>query len=127
MRKIVIVPKAHNSRQVIENPRGGKSIIGLDRGINIFKKSFSEKLEENLIKELKENNLDYNVEIDRFYGPIEFLVNEEDDLVLISPYIKNIVDMSNMERSNYYLLNENEFLEGNVENIIKHLVKNNSK
>ncbi len=127
MRKIVIVPKAHNSRQVIENPRGGKSIIGLDRGINIFKKSFSEKLEENLIKELKENNLDYNVEIDRFYGPIEFLVNEEDDLVLISPYIKNIVDTSNMERSNYYLLNENEFLEGNVENIIKHLVKNNSK
>ena len=127
MRKIVIVPKAHNSRQVIENPRGGKSIIGLDRGINIFKKSFSEKLEENLIKELKENNLDYSVEIDRFYGPIEFLVNEEDDLVLISPYIKNIVDTSNMERSNYYLLNENEFLEGNVENIIKHLVKNNSK
>ncbi len=65
--------------------------------------------------------MDYNVKLDQSFGDMEELIKEKTNLILISPYIKNYVDISNIDENKYYILSEKEFLEGNIENIIKNL------
>ncbi len=87
--------------------------FGMDRGLNIFKKSLSETL--------KEKNMDYEVYVDSTYDGPKKLIQDEDTLLLISPYIKDKVDIDGISKNNYYILSENEFNDGYVEDIITYL------
>lgn len=87
--------------------------FGMDGGLNIFKKSLSETL--------KEKNMDYEVHVDSTYDDLKNLIQDEDTLLLISPYIKDKVDIDGISKNNYYILSENEFNNGYVEDIITYL------
>ncbi|CUU49427.1 hypothetical protein [Clostridium beijerinckii] len=95
--------------------------FGMDGGLNIFKKSLSEILKEKLNQKLKEKNMDYKVNVDSTYDDLKNLIQDEDTLLLISPYIKDKVDIEDISKNNYYILSENEFNDGYVEDIITHL------
>lgn len=95
--------------------------FGMDGGLNIFKKSLSETLKEKLNQKLKEKNMDYEVHVDSTYDDLKNLIQDEDTLLLISPYIKDKVDIDGISKNNYYILSENEFNDGYVEDIITRL------
>lgn len=115
MKNIVIISKVI----VGVRPRA----IGMERGLNIFKKSLSKKLKENLDKKLKEKNMDYRVEIDRTYESLEDLIKNGADLILISPFIKENIDVKNINKNNYYIMSEKEFLDGYIEAIVDYIEK----
>lgn len=48
-------------------------------------------------------------------------------MLLISPYIKDKVDINNISKNNYYILSEKEFNDGYVENIIRYLEELDNK
>jgi len=56
-----------------------------------------------------------------FESPNELLANDG-LVVLISPYIKSRVDVSNFAPEKYYLLSEEEFNEGIVNRIMEKIV-----
>lgn len=100
---------------------GRPNPFGMDRGLNIFKKSLSETLKEKLNQKLKEKNMDYKVHVDSTYDDLKNLIQDEDTLLLISPYIKDKVDIDGINKNNYYILRETEFNDGYVEDIITYL------
>ncbi|WP_026885560.1 hypothetical protein [Clostridium beijerinckii] len=113
MKNIIIIAK------VIVGARPNP--FGMDRGLNIFKKSLSETLKEKLNQKLKEKNMDYAVHVDSTYDSLKNLIQDEDTLLLISPYIKDKVDIGGISKNNYYILTEKEFNDGYVEDIITYL------
>lgn len=86
LKNIVIASKA----VVGMRPR---PIRGMDKGLNIFKKSLSQNLQNKLKIALKENNMDYEVSIDQTYDSIEDIIKNNARLVLISPYIKENISL----------------------------------
>lgn len=102
--------------------------FGMDKGLNIFKKSLSKNLKDNLDKNLKENGMDYRVSIDHTYDSIANLIQNNVKLVLISPYVKDHINLNNINKNNYYILREKEFNDRYVKDIIIYLKKvNNGK
>lgn len=115
MRKIVIVSKVISG--VRPNP------FGLDGSGNPFKKSFSEKLKEELNNSFKEKNMDYTVEIDTEFDPLEKIIKNGAYKILISPFIKDAVNLDEIKKDDYYILNEDEFSNCVIDNILKELAK----
>lgn len=101
--------------------------FGMDGGLNIFKKSLSETFKENLNKKLKEKNMNYEASVDFTYDSLKNLIKDGASLLLLSPYIKEIVNTSNINKNDYYILSEKEFINGYVENIISYLEELDSK
>ncbi|MFS0781477.1 hypothetical protein [Bacillus sp. 1P06AnD] len=95
--------------------------FGMDGGLNIFKKSLSDKLKNKIKERLVQENMDYEVSVDTTYDSCESIINNVANLILISPYIKNNVEVNNLNPKSYYLLNENEFNEAYVEDIITYI------
>ncbi|MCR2043454.1 hypothetical protein [Anaerosalibacter massiliensis] len=48
-------------------------------------------------------------------------------MLLISPYIKDKVDINNISKNNYYILSDKEFNDEYVENIIRYLEELDNK
>jgi hypothetical protein len=94
--------------------------MGLDRQVLFFKKKKSAILKENIEKYIKENELNHclNVDIAEGYETPEELINKDGILVLISPYIKNQIDLTSIPKDKYYVLSEDEFITGKVEKIV---------
>lgn len=113
MKNIIIVSKAVTG--IRPNP------FGPEGRLNIFKKSQSETLKENLNQKFKEKNMSYKAAIDFTFDSLEDLIRDGASLILISPYIKERIDMSNISKNQYYILSEKEFNEGYTENIISYL------
>lgn len=113
MKKIVIVAKVSLDSRA--------KPVGLDGGVNFFKKSLSRSLSDNLNERLIEENMDYQADVDQTYDSLEDLIRNGADLVLISPYIRDNISTENLDEANYYMLNEQEFLDGEVDNIISRL------
>ncbi|SQB01202.1 Uncharacterised protein [Clostridium beijerinckii] len=65
--------------------------------------------------------MDYKVHVDSTYDDLKNLIQDEDTLLLISPYIKDKVDIDGINKNNYYILRETEFNDGYVEDIITYL------
>lgn len=89
----------------------GRKQQGVDGGINIFKKSYSTLLEEKLNEKFSQNGLKYEAKVDN--DDIMSIVNNENvDLILISPYIKDAVlkTLTDVEMEKCYFLTENEFI-----------------
>lgn len=101
--------------------------FGMDKGFNIFKKSLSEKFKANLDQALKENSMDYSVSIDKTYANIDSFIQNDAKLVLISPYVKEYVNVNNMSANNYYILSEKEFNDGYTKDIITFLKQTNNE
>ncbi|GAB6169564.1 hypothetical protein JCM1393_20240 [Clostridium carnis] len=115
MRSIIIISKVN-----IGISPGAR--VGINRkGLNIFKKTLSTSLKDNLKEKLIEENMDYNVEVDNSYDNCENIIKKGVNLLLISPYIKDKIDIKNINKKYYYILSEKEFNEGYVEDIIEYL------
>ncbi|WP_342506362.1 hypothetical protein [Sporosarcina sp. FSL K6-2383] len=95
--------------------------FGWDGGWTIFKKPLSEKLEVSIRKRLRQEGMDYDVSVDTTYDTCETIINNGASLILISPYIKHIVEVNNLNPRSYYLLNENEYNDAYVEEIIANI------
>lgn len=98
--------------------------IGIDRGGNIFKGTLSGALKNNLKERLSEEKIDCNIEVDRTYDNCETMVKRGVNLILVSPYVKDKVDMDRVHKNHLYVLSEKEFNKGYVENIVEY-IKNN--
>lgn len=119
MKNIVIVSKVNFGAR--PNP------FGMDGGLNIFKKSISETFKDNLNKKLKEKNMNYEASVDSTYDSLKNLIKDGASLLLLSPYIKEIVSTNNINKNDYYILSEKEFINGYVENIISYLEELDNK
>ncbi|MGD6842548.1 hypothetical protein ACQCVH_08485 [Bacillus infantis] len=117
MRNIVIVSK------VVVGARPNP--FGIDRGLNIFKKSYSKTLESHLNQIFLEKGLDYKASVDSTYDSLTELIQNGARLLLISPYIKEYVDVHILNNDRYYILSEEEFNNGYTENIIAFLKEMN--
>lgn len=113
MRNIVIIAKVLVGMRY--NP------FGLDGGQILFKKSLSEKLKSALKERFIQGKMDYDVTVDTTYESCETIIRNGASLLLISPYVKNMVDVTNMDSKRYYFLNEDEFNNSDVEGIIRYL------
>lgn len=105
-----------------------KDIVGMranpfemDGGLNIFKKSLSETLKNKIKERLIQENMDYDVSVDTTYDSCETILHNGASLILISPYIKNNVEINNLNPKSYYMLSENEFNNAYVEDIITYI------
>lgn len=110
MKKVVILSKAIVGKRPIA--------YGLDRGFNPFRKPLSKVLQDNLNTKFKELNMDYQAVVDKSYGNMEDLIKEGADTILISPYIREYVNVKGIKSKYYYMLNEEEFVQGKLKNII---------
>lgn len=97
--------------------------FGVDKGLNIFKRSLSKKLKDNLEKDLNENGGDYKISIDNSYESAAQLIQNNADLLLISPYVKDYVELDNLNENSCYILSEKEFNKGYTKDIIIYLYK----
>lgn len=115
MQKIILVSKW----TVGMTPVG----MGTDKGLNPFKKSKSQLFITKLNEELNNNNLDYEVTLDNDSTSITAILNNNPELVLISPYIKNAIlpVLTEEEKQQCYFLTENEYVNLDTANIIKTL------
>ncbi|WP_297521970.1 hypothetical protein [uncultured Clostridium sp.] len=116
MRKIVIISKTVTGAKPIP--------VGDELGINIlnpFKKSFARLLKDKLSKEIKENNLDYTIEMDQSYDDLKVLLDNDAHLLLISPLIAKFVDVDDINEFEFYQLTENEYYNTNTENVLAYL------
>lgn len=95
--------------------------FGMDGGLNIFKKSLSETLKNKIKERLIQENMDYDVSVDTTYDSCETILHNGASLILISPYIKNNVEINNLNPKSYYMLSENEFNNAYVEDIITYI------
>jgi len=95
--------------------------FGMDGGLNIFKKSSSETLKNKIKERLIQENMDYDVLVDTTYDTCETIINNGASLILISPYIKDKVEVKNLNPKSYYMLNENEFNNAYVEDVITYI------
>ena len=117
MKNIIIISK------VVVNAKPIR--VGFDQNINPFKKRLSTSLEASLKESLTKENLEYTVSIDQTYDTCKELIENGADLILISPYVKTMVDLSNLDKNSYYLLSITEFEDSNVDNIINFIKKLN--
>ncbi len=108
MKKIIIISKAIVGARPA--PFGYNGIF--------LKKSLREKLQDKLNKYFKDNNIDYMAETDESYKDIKELIAEGYDKVLISPYIKDKIDLKNIDNNKYYVLTYEEFNDCIIDNII---------
>ncbi len=109
MKKIVIVSKTNIGMKA--------NTFGFDGSINILKKSLSKQLKENLNEYFKNNNMEYIVEIEN-HETLENIIKNGAYKILISPYLKNAIDLSSLDKNSYYILNEDDFLNSNIKNIL---------
>ncbi|MGL4760737.1 MAG: hypothetical protein ACRC6T_09655 [Sarcina sp.] len=116
MRKIVIISKTVAGAKPI--PVGDE--LGIN-SLNPFKKSFARLLKDKLTIEIKENNLDYSIEIDQSYDDPKILLGNDADLLLISPLVTKFVNVDDVNEFKYYQLAETEYYNTNTENILAYL------
>lgn len=116
MRKVVIIAKT----VVGARPVLAGNDIGLN-ALNPFKKSHARLLKDKLNLAIKENKLDYTLEIDQSYDSPSELIKNGADLLLISPLVKKFLSDSEVNEFAYYELSEDEFYNTNIENIIAYL------
>ena len=112
MKKIVIVSQTNIGMK--------SSTFGFDGSINPFKKSLSKQLKENLNEYFKNNNIEYITEVEN-YETLENIIKNSAYKILISPYLKGAIDLSNLDKNTYYILNEDEFLHSKIDNILTFL------
>ena len=94
--------------------------FGFDGTINPLKKSLSKKLKENLNEYFNKNNMDY-ITIVENCEPLEKLIKSSAYKILISPYIKDNINLSKIDENLYYILSEEEFLNSHIDNIVNYL------
>lgn len=89
----------------------GRRQQGIDGSINILKKRYSTLLQEKLNEEFSQNDLKYEAKVDND-DIMSIVDNENVDLILISPYIKDAVlkTLTQIEMEKCYFLTENEFI-----------------
>ncbi|ELC8442626.1 hypothetical protein QYB59_001653 [Clostridium perfringens] len=118
MSNIVIISKIIVS--AIPNP------FSMDVELNFFKKSLSQILKDKLNKRLTQENMNYVMFVDCTYDDCEKIIKEVSmidatSLLLISPYIKDKIRVSDSEKKNYYILSEKEFNYAYIEDIINYI------
>lgn len=101
------------------------TLYGFNNEGRWFKKSFSERLANQLNTMCKENNLAYEVyPATEYYRNVQDF-NEEYDLLLLSPYIVDRIALKSLDKNTYYILSIDEFEKGETSKIIEFL-KNRS-
>ena len=110
MKEIVIISKTNIGIKPNHFGWNNKSI----------KKSLSKKLKENLNEYFNKNNMNY-IAIVENYEPLEKLIKSSAYKILISPYIKDNINLSKIDENLYYILSEEEFLNSHIDNIINYL------
>lgn len=88
--------------------------IGLDG--NIMKKN-SIRLRNDLRKRLREKGVECDVAVDN-HTDIRTLKSSGADLILISPFIKSYIDVSEINEEDYCFISEEAFLSGDSEEIV---------
>jgi hypothetical protein len=113
MKNIIIVPQAITG--IRPNP------YGYNGEGQLFKKTLAQKLCDNLNRDFKKENINYKACVDT---QCDEDINElagQYELILISPHIIDRVNISQTNKDSYYILNSNEFDEGNTNKIISFL------
>ena len=101
---------------VTKIPMGMRGVpIGIDG--NLFKKN-STTLKKNLQNKLKEKKLDCTVEVNNYKGDLLEMKQDGANLILLSPYIKTLVDVSGLEEKDYYFMSESDYLHCSIDNIL---------
>lgn len=112
MMKIAIVP-------FVTNGRGSQ--VGHDGHFNVFRKSRSTVLRENLENGLKEAGISAEVIVDVNHGDLKALKREGVTLMLLPSDVAIYVDYSGISSNEYYKLSENEYENGEVAHIIEYI------
>lgn len=112
MMKIAIVPFVTNGRT---------SQVGHDGYLNVFKKSRSTVLRENLESALKEDQISAEIIVDVNHGDLQALKRDGVNLMLLPSDVAIYVDYSDISSNEYYKLSENEYEKGEVTHIIEYI------
>lgn len=113
--KIIIVSKVINGVKPIP--------IGFEGDFTFLKGKLSGMLEKELTQNLLNEGIICDIEVDYTYDSCEELINEGADILLISPFVKSRVDVNNIEKQKIYFLSEEEFMNTNVNDIVKYIKK----
>ena len=114
MKKIAIIPYVTIGRN---------AQIGHDGHFNIFKKSRSAVLKENLQAALERNNHHIEVIVDVNHGDMQLLKREGVDLFLIPDDIAGYVDYEGINMAACFKLSHDEYENGHVERILEYIEK----
>ena len=116
MKKIVIISQVYSNGKL--KPLGD----GVGSGVCYFwGKSFSRRMRDKLNKEFKESNLDYIATIDESYEIPKKILENGADMILISPFVKEFIDLSGIEKIKYYEIGKVEYDRSKIEIIIEYL------
>lgn len=112
IKKIAIVP-------FVTNGRGSQ--VGHDGYLNVFKKSRSTLLKENLEKALKAEQISAEIIVDVNHGDLQLLKRDGVKLMLLPGDVSIYVDYSGIEPNEYYKLSEAEYENGEVTHIVEYI------
>lgn len=117
MQKIIIMSKSWVGMT------GSYLGVGYDKGLNPFKKSLSASLQAKLAKELEESGIEADVFVGNSIVNLKAEIKEGNELYLISPFVKEYLkeELSDMDETNYYFVEEDDFLNTTTTNILKHI------
>lgn len=99
--------------------------IGFDGNFTVLRGRLSDILKKNLIQNLLDEKITSDVQVDKSYNSCNELINEGANLLLISPYVKSAVNTKDIDKSFLYFLTEEEFVNGDVSNIVKYIKSRN--
>ncbi|MGL4991165.1 MAG: hypothetical protein ACRCYE_05700 [Sarcina sp.] len=117
--KIIIISKVISGARPVP--------VGFDGNFSILKGTYSNNLAKNLSQKLLKEGLTSNIEVDTTFNNCTELINDGADLLLISPYIKHLIDVNDIDKKNIYFLSEKEFINTETSTIVEYIKIQNER
>lgn len=95
--------------------------IGFDGNFTILKGTYSNNLAKKISQNLINEGIQSNIEVDKTFNSCIDLIDDGADLILISPYIKHLVDTKDIDEKYIYFLSEKEFINADINAIVKYI------
>lgn len=116
---IIIISKAISGARPVS--------VGFDGNLTILRGTYSNNLAKNLSQELLNEGLTSTIEVDKTFNSCAELINDGADLILISPYIKHLIDVQGLDKNYIYFLSEKEFINADIKALVQYIQNLNEK